>query len=67
MPQAILPLIPDGATPITEILSVYRCDGRWSYFLGVNAIFSHSAGDLCSFRMISGQLVETVANVDFLT
>ena len=57
MPQPILPLVPDGATPITDILSVYRGNQRWTYFLGVHAIFSHPQDDLRSFRMISGQLV----------
>ena len=57
MPQPILPLLPEGATPITDIVSVYRSAERWTYFLGINAIFSHAPGDLRSFRMIIGQLV----------
>ena len=57
MPQPILPLLPEGATPITDIVSVYRSAERWTYFLGINAIFSHAPRDLRSFRMIIGQLV----------
>ena len=57
MPQAILPLVPEGATSISDIVSVYKSEDCWTYFIGLNAIFSHAAEDLRSFRMISGQLV----------
>ena len=57
MPQAILPLVPEGATSISDIVSVYKSEDRWTYFIGLNAIFSHTAEDLRSFRMISGQLI----------
>ena len=32
MAQAILPLVPEGATSISDIVSVYRSEDRWTYF-----------------------------------
>jgi hypothetical protein len=29
MPQALLPLIAEGATPLNELISVVREDGQW--------------------------------------
>ena len=57
MPQVILPLVPEGATSISDIVSVYRSEERWTYFMGIHALFSHAPEDLRSFRMIIGQLV----------
>ena len=34
MPQQILPLIPRGATQINGLVSVWREEERWTYFLG---------------------------------
>ena len=57
MPQALLPLIPDGATPINEYLSVIRGRGQWTYFLGVRPVFAHDETDRPSFRMFTAQLI----------
>jgi len=57
--QTILPLIPKGATPITEILSVWREQERWTYFMGANPIYSHAHDDLRMFRLITAQLIDT--------
>jgi Helix-turn-helix domain len=53
-----LPLIPDGATRITDIVSVVRQNGRWTYFIGVQATFSHDKHDRRSFRMYAAQLID---------
>ena len=57
MPQALLPLLPDGATRINDRISVVRQEGIWSYFCGVAPIFQHSEHDSPSFRMFTSQLV----------
>ena len=57
MPQAILPLIPDGATLITDKLSVVKKEGRWIYFHGCDPLFSHGEDDINTFRMFTAQLI----------
>jgi DNA invertase Pin-like site-specific DNA recombinase len=55
MPQAQLPLLPHGATEITDILSVTKADGKFTYFNGVMPVFSHDENDRDSFKMITAQ------------
>jgi len=57
VPQALLPLIPDGATAINETISVVREHGKWTYFCGIEPVFHHDEADRQSFRMFTGQLV----------
>ena len=57
MPQLLLPLIPDGASPINDWLSVVCKDGQWTYFLGALPVFQHDENDQRSFRMYTAQLV----------
>ena len=56
MPQALLPMIPDGATPINELISVVRQGGGWTYFCGVQPVFQHAEGDRRAFRMFIAKL-----------
>jgi hypothetical protein len=57
MPQALLPLVPDGATAINDFFSVVREAGQWTYFLGVRPVFQHAEEDQRSFRMFTAQLI----------
>lgn len=57
LPQALLPLIPDGATRVNERISVVRENGEWTYLIGGAPIFRHSEDDRRSFRMFTAQLV----------
>ncbi len=57
MPQALLPLIPDGATRISERISVVQQEGTWTYFCGIEPIFQHPEHETRSFRMFTSQLV----------
>ncbi len=57
MPQALLPLIPDGATPINDRISVAQSNQQWTYFCGVAPVFRHAQEDRQSFRMFTAQLV----------
>ena len=57
MPQALLPLIPAGATTVNDRISVLREDGEWTYFYGVDPIFRHPETDTRSFRMFTAQLI----------
>jgi hypothetical protein len=57
IPQALLPLIPLGATRISDSISVVRENGQWIYFCGVNPVFGHAESDRRAFRMFTAQLV----------
>ncbi len=57
MPQALLPLIPDGATQVNDRISVVQQDRQWTYFCGVYPVFEHAEDDRASFRMFIAQLV----------
>jgi transposase len=56
MPQALLPIIPDGATPINDLISVVRDGAKWTYLCGVQPVFQHADDDRRSFRMFTAQL-----------
>lgn len=56
MPQALLPLIPSGATQLSDLISVFCQDGQWTYFCGVQPVFEHPDNDRQSFRMFTAQL-----------
>jgi transposase len=56
MPQALLPPIPPGATRLSDLISVFCQDGKWTYFCGVQPVFEHSEDDRQSFRMFTAQL-----------
>lgn len=57
MPQALLPLVPDGASSVNDHISVVRENGHWTYFCGVDPIFRHREEERESFRMFTAQLV----------
>jgi transposase len=57
MPQSLLPLVPDGATPISQHVSVVSENGTWTYFVGAIPVFAHPQHDRHSFRMFTAQLV----------
>jgi hypothetical protein len=57
MPQSLLPMIPEGASRISDLVSVVRENGVWTYFCGVQPVFRHPADDRRSFRMFTAQLV----------
>jgi transposase len=57
LPQALLPLIPDGASPLSDLISVQRGNGQWTYYCGFVPVFQHAEDDRRSFRMITSQLV----------
>ena len=59
MPQRILPLIPRGATQINGLVSVWRDDESWTYFLATHPIYSHRKNDHRMFRLITSQLIES--------
>jgi transposase len=59
MPQQILPLIPHGATQINGLVSVWRDDDYWTYFLATNPIYNHRSNDHRMFRFVTAQLVES--------
>ena len=52
-----MPLIADGATRISDSISVVRENGRWIYFCGVQPVFEHAESDRRAFRMFTAQLI----------
>jgi len=52
-----LPLIADGATQISDSISVVRENGQWIYFCGVQPVFQHPESDRCAFQMFTAQLI----------
>ena len=61
MPQLILPLIPQGATPINQRVSVFRDEDSWTYFIGAYPVYSHRSGDQKMFWFVSSQLIQSGA------
>ena len=61
MPQRILPLIPRGATQINGLVSVWRDDENWIYFLATHPIYSHRKNDQRMFQLITSQLIDSGA------
>ncbi len=59
MPQLILPLIPRGASQINGLVSVWRDDEIWTYFLATHPIYSHKKNDHRMFRLITSQLIDS--------
>ena len=55
--QTILPLIPAGATAITDYLSVIKDESQWSYHIGTLPFFFHEEDALRSFKLITSQLI----------
>lgn len=61
MPQQILPLIPPGATEINGLVSVWRDEERWTYFIGTYPIYSHNRTDQRMFRLTTSQMIDSGA------
>ncbi|MEA3347004.1 MAG: hypothetical protein U9Q21_02815 [Candidatus Auribacterota bacterium] len=55
----LLPLVPEGASQISNILSVIQEKDKWTYFYGSFPVFSHAASDRAAFRMISSSFINT--------
>lgn len=68
MPQRHLPLFPAGVTHITSELAFHRENGQVTYFNGHMPVFTHEAGDIATFRMITSQFCVngTVRQVDIM-
>ena len=52
----MLPLIPAGATNISQRISVIRQEGIWVYYCGIQPVFQHAEADRQSFQMFTAQL-----------
>jgi transposase len=59
MPQQILPLIPRGASEINKMVSVWRDDESWTYYLATHPIYTHKPNDQRMFRMVTSQLIDS--------
>ncbi len=61
MNQAILPLIPQGATSINLQVGVFNQDGYWTYLVGLYPVYRHRAGDMRAFELTIAQLADSGA------
>jgi transposase len=59
MPQLILPLIPEGATRISDIVTVYRSENHWTYYMGLTPIYAHAADDHRLFRLFTSMMIDS--------
>jgi transposase len=50
-------LIADGATRISDVISIARANDQFTYFCGVQPIFQHAQNDRRSFKMFTAQLI----------
>jgi hypothetical protein len=57
MPQAQLPIFPEGTTLITRELAFERRGDQVVYFNGHLPVFTHPQEDLASFRLFTTQLI----------
>lgn len=57
MPQAQLPIFPEGTTLITPELAFERRGEQVVYFNGHLPVFTHQQDDLATFRMFTTQLI----------
>ncbi|RPI70069.1 MAG: helix-turn-helix domain-containing protein [Geobacteraceae bacterium] len=61
MPQLMLPLIPEGVSRISDMVSVHRGEDRWTYFLGLHPVYVHGAGDKHTFHIVTSMLIDSGA------
>ena len=61
MSQLLLPTLPEGATQISALVSVWREGDQWTYFVGTYPIYWHRADDRRMFRLVSSQLIHAGA------
>ncbi len=52
-----MPLIADGATRISDLFSVVRENGQWTYFFGAHPVCQHAENDRQAFRMFTAQFI----------
>ena len=53
-----MPLIPDGATRVSDVVSVVRQDGKVIYLVGTQGLLCHDENDHRSFRLYTAQLID---------
>jgi transposase len=61
MQQLILPIIPPGASKISDLVSVFKDNDYWTYYYGVHSIYQHRAEDLKMFRMVTSMMIDSGA------
>ncbi|OFZ42297.1 MAG: hypothetical protein A3K25_03365 [Planctomycetes bacterium RIFOXYB12_FULL_42_10] len=68
MPQLMLPLISPGASRISDLISVYRDDKRWTYYFGLHPIYVHEGTDVRMFRAVTAMMIAsgTCRHVDII-
>lgn len=54
----LLPLIPYGATEISDVISVVNQNDTWTYFHGGLPVFRHDANDKKAFKMITSSFID---------
>ena len=55
--QPMLPLIPEGASPVNEKVSVIREKKLVVYYVGMYPVYSHPENDHACFRLTIAQLI----------
>jgi len=55
--QGLLPFIQEGATRISDSLTVTNENGQWTYFNGLSPVCTHSGDDIMMFRMMTSSFI----------
>ena len=55
----LLPLLPEGASRVSNNLSVIQENDKWIYFHSCFPVFSHAVSDKAAFRLISSSFINT--------
>lgn len=58
MPQLQLPIFPAGSSKLSEDLYFEKRNEQVTYFSGQLPVFTHAAGDIRSFRLITSQWLD---------
>ena len=59
--QALLPLTPADAMKINDMVSVFKTEDQWYYFMGLYPVYSHRPHDIKMFHLVLAQLIESGA------
>lgn len=64
----MLPLIPHGASKISDNFSIIKESDQWTYFHGCLPIATHAANDLIAFRIFTSSFITTgrCRNIDII-
>ena len=49
---------PKGTTQINDLVTVFRGEDRWTYYMGCTPIYSHGSDDTRLFRLVTSMMID---------